>query len=134
MVADPVKRAEKFIRGLDPHIQMYLIGTPPTTHEAALASARGWELITEEQRAVQTRTAARRAPSALPAPPAPSAPAASSASVRTPAAIRTVQTTSFKPVPSSTALTGVNRIPLVCDHFHKPGHSGRLVGDFLDFA
>ena len=39
-MADPIRRAEKFIRGLDPHIQVYLIGTPPTTHEAALASAR----------------------------------------------------------------------------------------------
>ena len=137
-MADPIRRAEKFIRGLDPHIQVYLICTPPTTHEAALASARSWELITEEQRAAQARTAARRAPPALPAPsvplalpappaprapPASSAPAVSSASVWTPAAIRTVQTTSFKPVPSPTALTGVNRIPIESDFCHKPGHS-----------
>ena len=116
-MADPIRRAEKFIRGLDPHIQMYLIGTPPTTHEAALASVRSWELITEDQRAAQTGTAARRAPLAS------SAPAASSTSIRTPAAIRTVQTTSFKAGPSSSALSGANRIALFCDHCQKPGHA-----------
>ena len=54
-VKDPVKRADKFIRGLDTHIQKLLIGTPPTTHEAALTAARGWELIAEEERAAQAR-------------------------------------------------------------------------------
>ena len=117
---DPVKRAEKFVRGLDAHIQKLLIGTPPTTHEAALTAAHGWELITEEERAAQAR--ARRAPAAhqhLPAPPAPIAP------VRMAAALRTLQTTAFKPTfgASSSTLTGANRIPLVCTFCDNPGHS-----------
>ena len=70
-MADPIRRAEKFILAFDPHIQRYLIGTPPTTHEAALASDRSWEMISEEQRAAQARTAARRVPPALPTPPVP---------------------------------------------------------------
>ena len=53
-------------------------------------------------------------------------PATAAATARTPAAIRTIRTTSFKPVPPSTVLTGANRVPLLCDHCHKPGHTRQV--------
>ena len=90
---------------------------------------RPWHLFVRrrwfsgQQRAAQAKTAAvRRAPAAPVAPVVPVAPA------RTAHAYRPVQTTAFKPsvVPPSGSLSGVNRVPLFCDHCNTSGHSKKL--------